>query len=320
MGERKNLIKMKELTFGELLRQSHNCLEEKHLQKMRTENLRLELVNMKNDIIEFDEDVKREFESGGPLFEINLVPFQPSIIIGKKKKIKNVLVIMIGISEYIDNERWPNLSGVKEDDTENFKQLFEQELNYTFVCNSSPKMTKENIQNFMNQVIIDHGLRNNTNKYDGLIMIFCGYGGRGDEGDVLVTSDGKYIPIAKFQDSFDCERMQSFEDFPKIFIIDVCHTKIAEPQKSAIRGIRGLRNYDGFLVIWSTTKGNTVGKLSLLSQCMKNIVTSTYKSGYSFNQMLQDIMTEICNKNEWHCVESKNAIDYYIVFQQRKSV
>ncbi|ETO04845.1 hypothetical protein RFI_32551 [Reticulomyxa filosa] len=317
---------MNELTFEELVRQSYNCLEWKHLQKIRNENVRLELVDMNDNTIESDEAVQMSFENNEPFFKIKLTPFQHPVTIEKKKTIKNALVIMIGISEYTNNKNWCNLPGVKEDNTENFKQLFEQELNYTFVCNPSPSMTKEDVQDFMDRVIIDHGLRKNTKKYDGLIMIICGHGDQGDEGDegdegdVLVTSDGGSIPIAEFRDPFNCKRMRSFEDFPKIFIIDVCRSKSnPESQKPATTEKGKLHKDDGFLVIWSTTKGNTVADLSLLSEYMKNIVTSTYKSGHPFKQALQDIRTEIRNKNDFYCVESQDTTNYDIVFEQRKS-
>ncbi|ETO08158.1 hypothetical protein RFI_29232 [Reticulomyxa filosa] len=61
VNERETLIKMKELTFEELLRQSYYCLEWKDIQKMRNEHIKLDLNNMKDNMIESDNDVKREF-------------------------------------------------------------------------------------------------------------------------------------------------------------------------------------------------------------------------------------------------------------------
>ncbi|ETO32716.1 hypothetical protein RFI_04400, partial [Reticulomyxa filosa] len=62
VDKRKTLIKMKELTVEELFRQSYTCLERKDFQKIRNENVKLELVNMKDNIIESDNDVEREFK------------------------------------------------------------------------------------------------------------------------------------------------------------------------------------------------------------------------------------------------------------------
>ncbi|ETO03160.1 hypothetical protein RFI_34250, partial [Reticulomyxa filosa] len=108
VDKRKTLIKMKELTFEELFRQSHSCLERKDIQKMRNEHVKLDLTNMKDNIIESDRDLKREFKKNRPSFKIIWTPFQP-IMIGKTKTIKNALVVMIAISEYNDNKEWPNL-------------------------------------------------------------------------------------------------------------------------------------------------------------------------------------------------------------------
>ncbi|ETO16671.1 hypothetical protein RFI_20668, partial [Reticulomyxa filosa] len=151
MDETKKLIKMKELTFEELLHQAYICLESKAFQKINNENLKLQLVDMKNNIIESNEAVKKEFESNEPTFKIVWISFQQPAIFGKTKTIKNALVILIAISEYEDNNIWKNLKNVKEKDIKNFKQLFEQELNYEIVYNPSPKMTKEDIQDFMDQ-------------------------------------------------------------------------------------------------------------------------------------------------------------------------
>ncbi|ETN99636.1 hypothetical protein RFI_37832 [Reticulomyxa filosa] len=118
--------------------------------------------------------------------------------------------------------------------------------------------------------------------------------------------------------------MEAFKDLPKIFIIDACRGENApKSYELAMRGNEILHghNDDGFLIIWSTTKGHRVADLSLLSHCMKNVVTSKYKSGYPFKKMLQDIRTEIRkNKSsEWYCVENQDTTDYDIIFQQRKS-
>ncbi|ETN98240.1 hypothetical protein RFI_39270 [Reticulomyxa filosa] len=209
---------MKEVTFEELFRQVHYCLEWKDLQKMRNENLKLELADMKDNMIESDEAVKKEFESNEPSFKVIWTTFQP-IIIGKTKTIKNALVIMIAISEYTDNKKWSNLENAKDIDINNFKSIFGQELNYEFVYNKKPKMNKEDVQEFTDEIFINFKLRRNLNKYDALIVIISGHC---DEGDVLVTSDGKYLPIDKIRSSFNSHEIESLKDCPKIFIIDVC--------------------------------------------------------------------------------------------------
>ncbi|ETO05944.1 hypothetical protein RFI_31453 [Reticulomyxa filosa] len=322
VNQLKNLINMEELTFKELLRQSYYCLEATDFEKINEKNLKPQLLNIKNDIIEKDEDVEKEFKNNKPTFKITWISFQHPVILGKTKIIKNALVIMIAISEYIDNTIWSNLPNVKRKDFENFKQLFEQELNYEMICNSSSNMTKDDVRDFMDGIILNFQLRKNTNKYDGLILVICGHG---ENGNMLVTSDGKHVSIDEMRTSFNCDKMESFKDLPKIFIIDACRGEnIPKSHEIVMRGNKALygHNDDGFLIIWSTTKGHRVADLSLLSECMKKVVVSKYKSGYPFKQMLQDIRTEIRNNksSEWYCVESQDTTDYDIIFESKKSV
>ncbi|ETO01809.1 hypothetical protein RFI_35630 [Reticulomyxa filosa] len=323
--ERKKLIKMKQLTFEELLCQCHHCLEPKDFQKINKENLKLQIVDVKNNIIETDEVVMGEFKNKEPTFKITLIPSQ-QIVIGKTKTIKNALVVMIAISEYKDSKKWPNLENVKDRDTNNFKSIFKQELNYEFVCNEEPEMNKEDVNEFLADLISTHKLHKNKKEYDALIMIISGHG---DEEDVLVTSEGNSIPINEIRSSFDCSRINSLKDCPKIFIIDVCRGNVV-PQNAENIPIKGknnkeqnnMHNDNGFLMIWSTTKGYQVADLSLFSESMKNIIISKYKIGYPLSQMLREIREDIKRKGsgEWYCVESQDTIDYDITFQQRKSV
>ncbi|ETO15543.1 hypothetical protein RFI_21820 [Reticulomyxa filosa] len=304
IDERKKLIKMKELTFEELLRQSYNCLELKHFQKMRNEFFKMQLVDMKNNIIESDEFVKKEFENNEPTFEIIWTLLQP-ITTGRTKIIKNALVIMIAISEYIDQNAWVNLDSVKDNDINNFKSIFSQELNYTFICNKKSKMNKEDVYEFLTDLVAKHKLHKNKK---------------------IMMDDGKSISIDEIRALFDCNQMESLKDYPKIFIIDVCRGNNIPEAKNNIK-TKGKRqeiqnnfhNDNGFLMIWSTTKGYQVSDLSLFSESMKNTIISKYKIGYSLNQMLRDIRNDIKRQGsgEWYCVESQDTVDYDIIFQQR---
>ncbi|ETO07859.1 hypothetical protein RFI_29531, partial [Reticulomyxa filosa] len=320
MDKNKMLIKMKELTFEELFRQTHNCLEWKDLQKIKNENAKFKLFNMKNNMIESDEAVRKEFENAEPSFQLLWTPE----IIGKTKTIKNALVVMIGISEYIDNKTWSNLPNVKKKDVKNFRQLFEQELNYEFVCNKKFKMEKEDVEEYLTNVKDSHKLHKNKKKYDALIMIISGHG---DEGDVLVTSEGDKISVDEIQASFGCRQMKAFKDYPKILIIDVCRGNV-NPQEPCSR-IKGKNenqqnnshNGYGFLVIWSTTKGYQVNDSAFFSESMRSTIVSNYKSGCFLHQMLQEIKRDVTKKTggAYYCVESQDTTAYDIIFQQRKS-
>ncbi|ETO32399.1 hypothetical protein RFI_04717 [Reticulomyxa filosa] len=183
------------------------------------------------------------------------------------------------------------------------------------------KNDKTRCTKIYNRLFVDFELRTNEKQYDGLIMIICGHG---EDGNILVASDGKQVSIDKIQSSFNCSEMESFKDLPKIFIIDACHDKnIPKSYELTMRGNKTVWGHrdDGFLIIWSTTKGHKVADLSLLSKSMNKVVTSKYKNGYPFKQMLHDIRTDIrsTKSGEYYCVESQDTTDYDIIFQQRKS-
>ncbi|ETO04685.1 hypothetical protein RFI_32710, partial [Reticulomyxa filosa] len=156
VDERKKLIKMKQLTFEE--------------------------------IKGFSKDKQKKFKTANSRVKNNIIETDGVIVIGKMKTIKNALVVMIAISEYKDNKKWPNL----DRDTNNFKSIFKQELNYEFVCNEEPKMNKKDVNEFLADLISTHKLHKNKKEYDALIMIINEHG---DEEVILVTSEGNSIPI-----------------------------------------------------------------------------------------------------------------------------
>ncbi|ETO31514.1 hypothetical protein RFI_05607, partial [Reticulomyxa filosa] len=171
--------------------------------------------------------------------------------------ISNALVVMIGISKYHDNKVWPNLPNIKTKDLVNFKELFEKKFNYDFVCNHEPSMAKDDVHEFFANLMINYKLCKNSRHYDALIVILCAHG---EEGDMLVTSDGKKVPVDKIRTLFDCHKLKAFKDCPKIFIVDIDRGRnIPTDYKMVMRGREKHKREhsgDGFFTIWSTTKGS----------------------------------------------------------------
>ncbi|ETO07695.1 hypothetical protein RFI_29694 [Reticulomyxa filosa] len=283
VNDKETKIYLDELTYGELVRRIYHCLENSDFETITTKNLKLGIVDMDQQAIQSDEDVRKAFEKDIPTLKVIWRNC------GQKKMINNALVIMIAISEYNKETDWPNLENVKDRDLENFKKLFKDELKYDFICNESPKMLKPDVEEFLDAVIANYKLRENSNKYDALIIILCGH---------------------------DC---------PKIFIVDACRGRNRPKSRAVV--VRGNQENiqseqfhghddDGFLTIWSTTKGHLVSDASLLSQCMHAVMTEAHKKNYSLNQMLREIRDKI-RKNqqgEWYCVESQDTTLYDIVF------
>ncbi|ETO19057.1 hypothetical protein RFI_18183 [Reticulomyxa filosa] len=311
--KKRNAYLFDTLTSEELLHRSYQCLGLKDLENMRTMNLKLELFNTDNQIVQTDGDVLKAFEKRQLKFKAIWKNE------GKKKLVKNALVVMIAISEYNETTPWPNLKNVKN--------CLKKEMKFTFVYNKSPKMNKEDVEEFLDGLAFNYKLRKNTNQYDGFIVILCGHG---DDGNVLVTSEGSSVSIDKIRSSFNCHEMESLQDCPKIFIIDACRGRnkpISYPV--VFRGFETStkafqmhgHNDDGFLTIWSTTKGHVVSDSSLLSEHMKGVITEFHKKNYTFNQMLHQIRDRIrkSKSGEWYCVESQDTTNYDIIFAANSS-
>ncbi|ETO11795.1 hypothetical protein RFI_25583, partial [Reticulomyxa filosa] len=146
INNKKIPVKMRELTFVELLRQCYDCLENSDFENLKTK--KLEVVRGANkQAVETDADVLQALEQNELPFQVIWTPIQP-ILTRKNRTIKNALVAMIGIGEYEDNKMWPNLESVKTQDIANFRSLFEKELKYDFVCNEKLKMQKKMSINF----------------------------------------------------------------------------------------------------------------------------------------------------------------------------
>ncbi|ETO33082.1 hypothetical protein RFI_04025 [Reticulomyxa filosa] len=94
LDKREKLINMKQLTFEELI---------------KNENLKFELVNMQNNIIDSDESIIKEFRNKNNKFKIIWIPVQ-------KLMINHALVI----SGYDNTKSCDNLSKTKENCVTNF--------------------------------------------------------------------------------------------------------------------------------------------------------------------------------------------------------
>ncbi|ETN97236.1 hypothetical protein RFI_40295, partial [Reticulomyxa filosa] len=123
-SEEKISIYLKELTLNELFRQCCYYLDEKGFTKLS--KMKMDVVDMNDNMIESDEDVMRVLKLKDPTFKLTWTHS------GEKKIIRNALVMMIAISEYNEGLEWESLKNVKDKDITNFKKLFEEELKYDF--------------------------------------------------------------------------------------------------------------------------------------------------------------------------------------------
>ncbi|ETN98424.1 hypothetical protein RFI_39076 [Reticulomyxa filosa] len=70
----------------------------------------------------------------------------------------------------------------------------------------------------------------------------------GENGNMLVASNEKHVSIDDMHMPFNCNKMESFKDFPKIFIIDACRG-ISILKSHEIITMRGNETFYGFLMI-----------------------------------------------------------------------
>ncbi|ETO05055.1 hypothetical protein RFI_32340, partial [Reticulomyxa filosa] len=127
------------------------------IRDMREKNLRLELADVKDNIITSDEAVEKEFKIRKPYFKI-----QRSQPLRVPKVIKNALVAMIAVCEY---KSFGELSAVK-DELNDFQELFKKNLNYEFVHNEELYIDAKKIEDFTDNVAKQLG--ENKNQYDAL--------------------------------------------------------------------------------------------------------------------------------------------------------
>ncbi|ETO09067.1 hypothetical protein RFI_28319 [Reticulomyxa filosa] len=158
-------------------------------------------------------------------------------------------------------------------------------------------MDKQDIQEFLRNVIVTYKLRKNINEFDSLIIIISGYI---NNKNTLITSDGNFISIYEDIFSLFCpEQMESFQSCPKLLIIDACHTNnygLSIPHNIRIKRQKQQHVQQfchDFVTIWSIIKENEIDHFPLFSQSLKNTIKFKYDRGYSFNQMMQYIQQNI---------------------------
>ncbi|ETO00919.1 hypothetical protein RFI_36521 [Reticulomyxa filosa] len=86
-------------------------------------------------------------------------------------------------------------------------------------------MTKDEIDEFIDKVKSNFKLRKNTNEYDGIIIIICGHR---ENGNMLVTSNGKFVSIDEMFMSFNCYKMEAFKIFQKYLLLVLVVVKILQ--------------------------------------------------------------------------------------------
>ncbi|ETO08781.1 hypothetical protein RFI_28602 [Reticulomyxa filosa] len=315
INETKKDIKMDTLTYLELYRQIHGHLDWKEFAQMQKMKSELRITDDKDRVIACDKDVESTFKSNEPLLKTSWrsQTNEPSPIL---KVIRNACVAMIAISKYSSQCTFPNLPNVKEKVLANYKEIFQNELKYDFVCNENAQMTQEDVQDFFTTFIREHKLRKNHNLYDALIIIFCGHG---TNGKFLVTSEGEQISIDEFRATFAEDKIPSFKNCLKFFIIDMCQSDNNLPNTFTKPEPVDCCNDNGVFTISSFTKLHLLNHSSLLSNYLKNTMLPMLKNSCPLKQILRQIRRDTQKSVPQFYVESQDSALYDFTFAPKQT-
>ena len=214
-----------------------------------------------------------------------------------EREMENPLVLAICISEYNGNN-YPNLESCDQD-LKVLKQLWKDKFNFTFISNDNKCVTKEDLNNKINdakKLLLDPP---NGNKFDGFIFLFCGHGMK----NKIVTSDGKRVEINTIQHAFSPKNIPLLKDKPKIYIIDAGRGERELPLDERYKSDDSTQYHplSNTIAIYGNTLGYAVmsNNSSLVQMITKEMIKSAHIQ--SFNQILRQTNTQY-QKNQ-HGIE-----------------
>ncbi|ETO33511.1 hypothetical protein RFI_03590 [Reticulomyxa filosa] len=132
-------------------------------------------------------------------------------------KVRNPLVLLTGAMKYQQSQY---LENVKQD-FQLLQTLFQSKFNYRVFSTYNSQIVKtefltlNDLNDFISKQCLN--LTSVSNDYDGLIFVWCGYGGFGVNGDTLITSDNQSKIFKEIQNNF-IMKTEYFAGKPKIFM------------------------------------------------------------------------------------------------------
>ncbi|ETO22117.1 hypothetical protein RFI_15087 [Reticulomyxa filosa] len=233
-GSKMHRITLTERTMKHLKHQINQAT-----QQSRTDELAV-ITDAKGCSVESDENVIASFEGDSAFFNVHFRPsfffllslyFQVQKLLKKEStpkitettihELKYPLVLLTGAMQY---EQRPYLEEAKQD-VILLQTLFEKKLGYKVITTFTPQnvdtesLTLNDLKSFIAKQcsILKGNVSDDKDNYDGLIFVWCGYGGFENNGDTLITSDNKGKDFKDVEDDFAL-RTKYFIGKPKIFI------------------------------------------------------------------------------------------------------
>ena len=211
--------------------------------------------------------------------------------------------------------------------------LFENYLKYKCI-RSKTKLTKRNLDDFIDGVIMVEKLRENPYKYDGIIICLFGHGLSNNE---FETSDFKTRNIDYIKSRFNGDNLDSFNGIPKIFIIDICRgiENSKEHQKRKIISYDAIADFNtrstknekiwchtdhDFYTIYSTTPGYKAPDCSYLTEHIyKTMKKEVNINNTTFDEILNKAHHEIRKITGSCCIQQIHTLSYHILFKINKN-
>ncbi|ETO14335.1 hypothetical protein RFI_23031 [Reticulomyxa filosa] len=208
-GIKVHTIILKELTVKHLRQQIAEATQSTHVNSEL-----IKIIGEDGCFIETNEDILRVFTSDRRYFTLEL---KKKAIPSPVRAIKNPLILMVGAMKY---EQLPYLKDAQED-LWLLQALFQSKFGYRVFStyNQFNQCTELLSLNRLENFLLNHytSLFDHDNNYDGLIFVWCGYGGVASNQDALITSDMNTKDFKSIQYDF-VKRTDYFIGKPKIFI------------------------------------------------------------------------------------------------------
>ena len=243
-------------------------------------------------------------------------------------KISQAMVLIICISEY-DSPKWENLPGCKVD-KENMINLWKNQYKYDIMYNKKGRVDIEDLSELISECKAKLNKKKNKDVYDALFIIFSCHGNEQN----VILSDGYKYQRDDILSRFNGKEIINMSNKPKIIIMDAGRgTRLEAPilndnnneeeekEQQVMKGScdRAHHPYEGFILLYATTKGNQVPDDEMKGG---NLIYTMYDIfgndeliiKYDVDRLVKKIQKKVKQLSDgFQCIEQRNlGIDFDI--------
>ncbi|ETN97422.1 hypothetical protein RFI_40108, partial [Reticulomyxa filosa] len=207
------------------------------------------------------------------------------------------------------------LENVKQD-VQLLQTLFQSKFNYRVFSTYNSQigktefLTLNDLNDFISKQCLN--LTNVSNDYDGLIFVWCGYGGFGVNGDTLITSDNQSKMFKEIQNEF-IMKTEYFAGKPKMFI--KISNSITNNRNGKIneKKIRYNHDTDTFTIIADTSEKSAMNFTKIFCHEIENNVNQ------SLEVIIKNVADQISGKEIAQSVSTSHS-DIYLIPTNNKNI